>query len=334
MRSWDSVTRVPPRVALDQAGAYRAPPVVIRSATSDGPDIRSDLAAAGSRAPAEVARASKSSFLCAFALLPSDRRAALEAVYAFCRVVDDAGDEAATPAAAREGLAFWSDELARIERGEPATPIGRAVADAVRRFGVDPGDLREVIAGVAMDVDGTRYATLAELDVYCGRVASAVGLACLPVFGATTASARAYAHALGLALQTTNILRDLREDARAGRVYVPADRLAAHGVAAEWLRGDGPPEVYAHGGPVDRLLAEFVDVARRRFADADRLLPAAERRALAPARVMGDVYRALLDRIARRDATLVSDARRVTVPRFVKAVILARAILRAKLLRR
>ncbi|MFO1054276.1 MAG: squalene/phytoene synthase family protein [Planctomycetota bacterium] len=280
--------------------------------------------------PNEVARASRSSFLGAFMLLPARRRDALAAVYAFCRVVDDAGDEAASAQLAREGLAFWSAELDAIARGEAHTPIGRGVQSAVRDFGVDLADLREVIEGVGMDADGRRYATLDELDVYCRKVASAVGLACLPVFGAASGESRRYAEQLGLALQLTNILRDLREDAREGRSYVPADRLAAHGVEVQWLRGDAAREVYAPNGPVDRLVHELASVARERFARADSLLPAVDRRALLPARVMGEVYRALLHRVERRGGRL-DDARRVRVPRPVKLAILARAVLRQKL---
>jgi squalene synthase HpnD len=306
---------------------------VIRSAPTPGLDAPSGVVGGSNRSPAEVARASRSSFLTAFAMLPRARRDALEAVYAFCRVVDDAGDDAPSPAAARAGLAFWSRELDAIERGIPATPIGAAVASAIAGFGVDPGDLRLVIAGVAMDVEGTRYATLTELDEYCRRVASAVGLACLPVFGARSPASRAYAELLGLALQFTNILRDLRDDARAGRVYLPGDRLAAHGVDPQWLRGDAAPERYARGSPLDGLVAEFVGIARERFVRAAAILPRAEAVALAPARVMGEVYRALLERIGRRGAGLCR-AERVRVPRAIKLAILARAVLRAKLLGR
>ncbi len=308
-------------------------PSLLGVAPVSGPQSSGPFAPAGAEAePAALARASRSSFLLAFTLLPKPRRAALSAVYAFCRAVDDAGDDAATAAEARAGLAFWSAELDAIERGRACTPIGRAVVEAVSEFGVETHHLRELIAGVAMDVEPKRYATLGELDAYCRKVASAVGLACLPVFGARSAAAQAYAEMLGLALQLTNILRDVRDDAIHGRVYLPVDRLVAHGVELPWLRGDAEPSVYARGGAVDALVRELIDVARARFARAAELLPESERRALLPAQVMGEVYQALLDRVARRGGRL-DVARRVRVPRVVKLGILARALLRAKFTR-
>jgi phytoene synthase len=276
-------------------------------------------------APEQIAHASRSSFLTAFALLEKARRHGLTAVYAFCRVVDDSGDDAPTPQLAREALDFWRVELDRASAGQATTPIGRALTVAIAEFGVAPEDLREVIDGVAMDVADTRYETLADLDRYCRKVASAVGLACLPVFGAHEPRSRDYADRLGLALQLTNILRDLRTDAEAGRIYVPNAELAACAVTPEWLRGDGPPAVYSPAGPVAKLVARLAVIANERFAEADRLLPPADRRALRPAIVMGEVYRSLLTRIERRGGRL-DDPRRVRVPRWRKLAILTRVL--------
>ena len=330
------------RGASSDRGLPSTAPVAVRDASAPESDTSAELGPPATAAelpsgaasePEQIARASRSSFLGAFLLLRPERRAALAAVYAFCRVVDDAGDDAPDAERAREGLAFWNEELAAIEHGRPCTPIGRGVAAAVRDYGVDPADLREVIAGVAMDVEPRRYADLDELDGYCRKVASAVGLACLPVFGASSPESRRYADELGLALQLTNILRDLREDARVGRVYVPADRLAAHGVQADWLSGEGPAAVYSARGPVDQLVSDLVAVARARFVRAAAELPEVDRRALLPARVMGEVYAALLTRVARRGGRLDRGAR-VRVPRAIKLAILARAFLRSRFQRR
>jgi phytoene synthase len=174
------------------------------------------------------------------------------------------------------------------------------MVEAVRLFGVQLRHLREVIAGVAMDIEPKGFDTLAELDGYCLKVASAVGQACLPVFGAHSDRAKSYAEELGLALQLTNVLRDLRGDAEEGRVYAPREHLTRYGVDPAWLRGDGPASAYADGGGIDRMVAELVGVARARFARASALLPPAERRALLPAEVMAVVYAALLEQIAAR----------------------------------
>jgi phytoene synthase len=166
------------------------------------------------------------------------------------------------------------------------------------------------------DLEGARYADLAALEVYCHRVASAVGLACLPVLGVEGELAERFAERLGRALQLTNILRDLRADAELGRVYVPCVWLQSCGVEVEWLRGSGPAAVYAEGGQVARLCARLAAVARERFAEAGAALlelPAAARRRLLPARIMGVVYRDLLRRLEARGGGL--GGARVRVPR-------------------
>ena len=254
--------------------------------------------------PEEIARRSKSNFLASFLFLGRERRRGLSAVYAFCRAVDDAADEPRDKTEAREQLDFWRRELDRVVDGTPETSTGLAVQAAVRRFGVAPRHLRDVLDGVAMDVEPRSYATLADLDGYCLKVASAVGLACLPVFGASGPDAEAYALELGLALQLTNILRDLASDAREGRIYVPVDVMRRHAVDPEWLRGDGPPDSYADRGPVDRLVAELAEVATRRFARALELRPSGQRRALLPAEIMAVVYEELLTQVIARRGRL------------------------------
>ncbi|MGE0144677.1 MAG: presqualene diphosphate synthase HpnD [Planctomycetota bacterium] len=279
-----------------------------------------------SAAPEQVAHSSRSSFLTAFALLEESRRRGLTAVYAFCRVVDDSGDDAASPQLAREALEFWRSELDRSAAGKATTPIGRALNEAIVSFGVAPQDLREVIDGVEMDVARVSYETLTELERYCRKVASAVGLACLPVFGANDPNSREFADQLGLALQLTNILRDLRQDAEEDRIYVPRSELDRFGVVAEWLRGHGPIAAYAAGGPVAKLVASLASEAEARFANAYRSLPATDRRALRPAVVMGEVYRELLKRVKHR-AGRIDCPGRVRVPRWRKLAILSRVVL-------
>jgi len=219
--------------------------------------------------PEQIARRSHSSFLVSFAFLPPARRRALTAIYAFCRVVDDAVDEAQNPDVAREHLAFWRRELDAAFDGEPRTELGRALHRAISDFGVRREPLEEVMAGVAMDLEPPHFADLKELEGYCAKVASAVGRACLPVFGAEGETAERYADRLGNALQLTNILRDLRSDADEGRVYAPREWLAEADVDPDWLAGRGPDEVYRPDGPVHRLATRLATAATDRFVESD-----------------------------------------------------------------
>src|SRR5690242_16454340 len=195
---------------------------------------------------AKLTQKSKSNFYYAFLFLPPKRREALEAVYAYCRLVDDVVDEDAPPAKKLDGIARWRAELdAVFGDAESTHPVTRRLAAAVRDFGIRRQDVEAIIDGCAMDIDKTRYATWEELRLYCYRVASAVGLMCVEIFGYTPSqaeAARRYAIDLGIALQLTNILRDVAEDARRGRVYLPADELAQFGVdVAELVGGRATP---------------------------------------------------------------------------------------------
>ncbi|MBK8976353.1 MAG: squalene/phytoene synthase family protein [Planctomycetes bacterium] len=259
--------------------------------------------------PEEIARRSKSNFLASFVFLERRRRRALSAIYAFCRAVDDAADEPKDPVEAREQLAFWRAELAAVERGAPQTATGRALCELALPYGTSVRHLEEVLDGVSMDVEPRRYADLPALDAYCHKVASAVGLACLPVFGAHGRQADDYARELGLALQLTNVLRDVPRDAAEGRIYLPTDALDRHAVDVDWLAGRGPADAYAPGGPVDALVRELVAVAEQRFARTATLLPEDQRRALLPAEIMAAIYHALLQRVAARGGRLDVAAR-------------------------
>lgn len=270
--------------------------------------------AAARLSPAEITARSGSNFLTGFVCLDPARRAGMTTIYAFCRVADDAVDEAPDAATGERHLAFWRAELAAASAGRATTPVGRAVQEAMVRFGVPAAPLADLLDGVATDLTPRPFAEEQELHRYCYRVAAAVGLACLPVLGATSAGAREFADALGHALQRTNILRDLRGDAEEGRCYVPQPWLEAEAVPIDWLRGRGPDGAYAENGPVARVCARLAADAARQFARATaalRTLPRAERRALVPARIMGAVYGELLVRLRCRGGELRGERVRV-----------------------
>ena len=185
---------------------------------------------------AEITRRSSSNFYYAFMLLPAERRRALHAVYAFCRFIDDiADDEGARDAAAL--LKRWREEVDRVYAGAPTRAISRALADSARHFNIPREHFDEIITGVEMDLTRNRYETFDELRQYCYRVASAVGLICIEIFGYTNPEARVYAESLGIACQLTNILRDVKEDAQKGRIYLPQEDLARFGVSESEILG-------------------------------------------------------------------------------------------------
>ena len=236
-----------------------------------------------------VVRRSRSNFRLAFFALPRDRRRALNAIYAFCRVVDDIADSPGAPEAKRRRLARWQEDLARFHEGGRRHPILRELARADAAFGIPLRHLRAVCEGVEMDLEGRPFADFAALEAYCEKVASAVGLACLGVFGVRTRAAERYARALGVALQLTNILRDVWRDAQAGRLYLPREDLERFGVdAGAFRRGDYDERVVA-------LLRFQADRARAFYREADGHLPADAKDKLFPARLMGRIYRRLLE---------------------------------------
>jgi len=238
----------------------------------------------------DVTRQSASSFYYALRLLPPVRRKALYAVYAFCRAVDDAVDEAEAGAASQL-VAEWRAELERCYQGAPLHPVTVALAVSLEQFPVPKSALCAVIDGVEMDLLKSRYATFAELELYCRRVASAVGLASIEIFGYTNPAARDYAVDVGLALQLTNILRDLSEDAERDRIYLPAEDLVAFGIPEEdLLRG-------VYNRRFCQLMEFECERARRYYASAETKLPAEDAASLRPAEVMRRTYAQVLDRI-------------------------------------
>ena len=263
----------------------------------------------------EIVRRSASNFSLAFRLLPPAQRRAMDALYAFMRLTDDLSDEPGEVNEKRSKLTTWREALAAALAGEYSHPIHPALHRTVVDFAIGPKYLFEVIDGVESDLEPVRFATFAELVPYCHRVASAVGLACLPVWGCRDPRAAAPGEAAGIAFQLTNILRDLGEDRARGRVYLPLDELE---------RFDCPPESWSERGPRFRELMRFqVERAERFYAEADELNVYLSPSGRAIYRVMFRTYRGLLKEIVRSDFDVF--ARRVRVPQWKKAAIFASA---------
>lgn len=270
----------------------------------------------------EVTRRSSSNFYYAFRLLPPERRAALCAVYAFCRFIDDIADEGGR----RDPhglLARWRAELARVYDNAPTHPIGRALADTVRRFPIAEQHFLDLIRGVELDLTRRRYATFDELYEYCYLVASTVGLVCIEIFGHQHASAREYAVDLGIAFQLTNILRDVMEDAERGRIYLPLEDLRRYDCHEDdLLRGRYSPRVGA-------LMAFECGRARAYYLRAGGALAPEDRGSLAPAEAMRLIYERLLVRIEARHFDVFGA--KVTLPRYEKITLALTAWGRAQL---
>jgi len=253
----------------------------------------------------EIARrvlAASTSFYWAMRLLPADRRAAIFAVYAFCRTVDDIADDDPDRARRQAGLAEWRREVDAIYAGKPRHLIARALLAGVQSFGLRRADLLAIIDGMEMDADGPIVAPdRATLDLYCDRVASAVGRLCVSIFGEPGDAGMAVAHHLGRALQLANIARDVDEDARIGRVYLPRDLLERHGIPAT-----PPLGIMAHPA-FPKAWREFAALAAAAFASSEEALKRCDRRAMRPARIMMEVYRRNLLRMMALSDSAVAD---------------------------
>ncbi len=260
--------------------------------------------------------ARKTSFYYSFLVLPSDQRRAIIAVWDFCRAVDDAVDEPEGGQADRVGLSgmaavqFWRDELARCYEGRgPVTPQGRGLVPFIRTFDLPRQAFEDVIDGVAMDLETTRYQRFDDLLEYCHRVASAVGLICIRIFGCRGSGAREYALSLGVALQLTNIVRDVADDLEKGRVYLPLEDLAATGCTIEDLSARRMSD------PVRRLLAFECRRAHDFYERAVQARPDEDRSKLVASEIMRAVYFETLKRIEQRDYDVFSPGVRVPRPR-------------------
>ena len=235
---------------------------------------------------------SGSSFYYYFLFLPPERRRAITALYAFCREVDDAVDEPTDPAVAASKLAWWRAEVAQLYAGNPQHPVTRALAPTITPFNITRERLSEIMDGMEMDLNQSRYLDYANLRLYCHRVAGVVGLLAAGIFGYRNPQTLDYAAKLGLAFQLTNIIRDVGEDARKNRIYIPMDELKQFNVTAADLLNARHTEAFS------RLMAFQTDRAKQCYADAMASLPAEDRRAQRPGLVMAAIYRTLLEEIA------------------------------------
>jgi phytoene synthase len=263
-------------------------------------------------------------FYYSFLVLPAAKRRAIVAVWDFCRAVDDAVDaHGNAPERAAGELARWRGELAAaFEGGSPQTPQGRALMPLIGQFDLPRTAFDALIEGVEMDLGHRRYDTFADLYEYCIRVASAVGLICVEIFGYGDPRTRQYATDLGVALQLTNILRDVPGDLAQGRLYIPLEDLRRYGATEQDLAAESAA---AGGGvrspAVKALLRHQADRAREYYARAAAGLPRGDARRLVAAEIMGAIYRRILDRIERADYDVFS--RVVRIPRPERALIAA-----------
>ena len=255
----------------------------------------------------QKAAASGSSFYYSFLFLPEDRRRAITALYAFCREVDDVVDDCSDAATARATLGWWRQELAAAFHGNPQHPVARALADVAPRYNLAEARLAEIIDGMEMDLDYNRYPDFPTLRQYCHRVAGVVGLLSAEIFGYQDRRTLDYAANLGLAFQLTNIIRDVGEDARRNRIYLPLDEIERHGVSVEQI-------VHARESDAFHRLMDFqIERALGYYRDAFSLLPAGDRRSQRTGIIMADIYRTLLEEI-RRDGCRVLTRRTSLTP--------------------
>ena len=265
----------------------------------------------------ETVKRSRTSFGAGMRILPKARRDGMYAVYAFCREVDDIADEPAPLAEKRAGLAEWRREIERVYSGAPETPTGLALVEPVRRFNLPKEEFMLVIEGMEMDAEGPIVApSMERLLAYTRRAAGAVGMLSMPIFGAPQNQiAKDFALSLGDALQITNILRDVEEDAGEGRVYLPAELLEKHGCPKS-------PGVVTNSDGLPAVREDLADLAREKFAATRRALRQLDWKILRPALLMMGVYETYLDRMTARG--WANGQPRVTISKLEKATIAAR----------
>jgi phytoene synthase len=254
------------------------------------------------------------SFSYSFLVLPDEQRRAIGVVWDFCRAVDDAVDEAVDRKTAEAEVAGWRREIEQLfGSGEPHTPQGTRLKPYVTTFQLSRQPFDDLVDGVEMDLRQSRYETFDELAGYCRRVASAVGMICIEIFGCRDSRSRDYAFNLGLALQVTNIIRDVAVDLERDRIYLPQEDLARFGVTEAALRAGVVTE------EIRRLLAHESQRARHFFSAAEQAMPSHEARKLVAAEIMGGIYYQILQRIEQRGFDVFSEV--IRVPKFVRARI-------------
>jgi len=252
-----------------------------------------------------ITRKSASNLALAFILLPRPKRDAMSALYAFCREVDDVADEDSVPAEQRRTrLAGWREDISRAcENGSPQFPVIRELQPVIREFHLPLVSFDDIIKGCEMDLDHSRYENLAGLSLYCYRVASAVGLLSIQIFGFKNPQCHDYATHLGHALQLTNILRDVREDAGRGRIYLPLEELKKFNVTEdEILHG-------VYSSRYHELAKSIAAKARNHYRLARELLPPEDRRAMVAAELMGSVYWQLLRKLEANQFNVFGEER-------------------------
>jgi len=235
--------------------------------------------------------ASGSSFYYSFMFLPGDKRRAITALYAFCREVDDVVDECSDEQVARTTLNWWRSQVAEIYGGNPQHPVAQALVPVVQQFNLSREHLLEIIDGMEMDLQQARYPDFKSLQLYCYRVASVVGLLAAEIFGYTDRRTQKYAHDLGIAFQLTNIIRDVGEDARRNRIYLPMDELQQFGVTAAEILNTKESENF------HKLMAFQVDRAQRYYRQALEHLPEVDRKSQRTGLIMAAIYRATLEEV-------------------------------------
>ena len=254
----------------------------------------------------QKAASSGSSFYYSFMFLPANRRRAITALYAYCREVDDVVDECQDPQIAATKLAWWRTELDRLYAGRPEHPVTQALLPVLAEFNLPQEQLLEIIDGMEMDLQQSRYLDFTALSLYCYRVASVVGLLAAEIFGFQERGTQKYAHDLGMAFQLTNIIRDVGEDARRGRVYLPLDELKRFNVPLADILNSTYSDNF-------RKLMEFqIERAEQYYAQAMSQLPAADRKTQRPGLVMAAIYRAVLDEIKRDGCQVLSQRTSLT----------------------
>lgn len=241
----------------------------------------------------QKAAQSGSSFYYSFLFLKADRRRAITALYAFCREVDDTVDECTDVGIARTKLSWWRSEVAAMTSGTPTHPVTKALQPHLEPFSLDTHHLLAIIDGMEMDLDQTRYLDFPGLQKYCWHVASVVGILSAKIFGVTNPQTLEYAEKLGLAFQLTNIIRDVGEDARKGRIYLPVNELQQFNVtAADILNA-------RHSENFEKLMQFQATRAQNYYDEAFALLPKEDRRAQRAGLIMAAIYRAVLNEVER-----------------------------------